>query len=381
MKRLLVLVTVLAVICSACIGRKDIDTPQQEPPKGENQKSAVETLLEGMTPEEKIGQLLMVGIEGTELDGETSKFLKERRIGGVILFGRNIQSAEQTAGLTAALKKLESGPAGIGILIGTDQEGGRVNRLPGERGRFPAARALAADNDPDRVREAASQMAAQLNEMGINLNFAPILDINSNPDNPVIGDRAFGDDPETVSKMGLAFMQGTLEQGVIPVAKHFPGHGDTLVDSHTDLPVVDHTAERLQSFELIPFKEAVEQGMPAIMSAHILLPRIDKDFPATLSSSVINGLLREQLGFDGVVISDDLDMGAITGLYSPGKAAVRAVKAGIDILLIGHRREAMTEAFDALTQAIATGEIGPETIDRAVMRVLTLKERFGLINR
>ena len=379
MKRLIIVALVLAVIVSGCIAKRGEDTPQQEPPVAENQKSAVETLVEGMTPKEKVGQLFMVGMEGTELDRDTAAFLKEYRIGGVVLFGRNIQSPGQVSVLTDRLRDLKSGPGGVGMLIGTDQEGGRVNRLPGEQGKFPSARKLAANNDPNKVKEAAEQMALQLKEMGINLNFAPVLDVNSNPDNPVIGDRAFGDTPDVVSRMGMAFMQGTLDQGVIPVAKHFPGHGDTGVDSHTDLPVITYSMDRLESFELLPFGEAVKKGVPVIMSAHILLPEIDGNYPATLSRAVINGILRERMGFDGVVVSDDLDMGAITGLYSPGEAAVTALKAGVDMLLIGHSREGMVEAFDAVVNAVADGDIAPSVIDGAVKRVLRLKEEFGLI--
>ena len=381
MKRLLLLIVALAVITSGCIRRNENKLTPQQQPEAENQKSALDSLLDGMTPEEKVGQLLMVGIDGTELDEGTAEFLKEHRIGGVILFGRNIRSAEQVAALTEALKGLKTGPGGVGMLIGIDQEGGRVNRLPGKRGKFPSAKALAADGDPDRVREAAGEMAAQLKEMGINLNFAPVLDINSNPNNPVIGDRAFGSDPETVSKMGLAFIQGTLDQGIIPVAKHFPGHGDTLVDSHTDLPVVENTMDRLQSFELVPFRKAVEAGVPAIMSAHILLPQVDADNPATLSPEIISGILRKRLGFDGVVVSDDLDMEAITKLYSPGEAAVRAVKAGVDMVLVGHTRDNMIGVYDALAGALKNGEIDQKTIDSAVKRVLALKERFDLIGK
>jgi beta-N-acetylhexosaminidase len=181
--------------------------------------------------------------------------------------------------------------------------------------------------------------------------------------------------------MGLAFIQGTLDQGIIPVAKHFPGHGDTLVDSHTDLPVVENTMDRLQSFELVPFKKAVEAGVPAIMSAHILLPQVDADNPATLSPEIIGDILRKRLGFDGVVVSDDLDMGAITKLYSPGEAAIRAVKAGVDMVLVGHTRDNMAMVFDALAGALRNGEIDRQTIDRAVKRVLALKERFGLVEK
>lgn len=359
----------------------DKKTPPGKLPQNRGEKSVVEVLMDEMTLEEKVGQLLMVGMDGKELDEKTARFLQDHKVGGVILFERNMESSQQVGKLTEQLQELESGPAGVGMLIGTDQEGGRVNRLPGEKGRFPSARALAVDGRPDKVRDAAAQMADQLKQMGINMNFAPVLDINSNPRNPVIGDRAFGDNPEIVSKMGLAFIQGTLDEGIIPVAKHFPGHGDTLVDSHTELPIVEHSMERLNSFELVPFKEAIKNGVPAIMTAHILLPKLDEDAPATLSPSIVSGLLREQLQFDGVVVSDDLDMDAVAKLYSPGEAAVKAVKSGVDMLLICHRREGMSQAFDALIAAARSGDISMEKIDGAVLRVLTLKQKFGLIDR
>jgi beta-N-acetylhexosaminidase len=381
MKRLILFILLLTVIPSGCTKEKGDSTPSADPPPAEeNPKSAVETLLEDMTLVEKAGQLFMVGIEGTQLDQDTALFLKENKIGGVILFGRNIESPGQVGRLTEKLQGLKAGPAGVGMLIATDQEGGRVNRLPGDEGRFPSAEALARDNNTDTVKDAAEKMAVQLKGMGINLNFAPVLDINSNPDNPVIGDRAFGSDPQTVSRMGMAFIQGTLDGGVVPAAKHFPGHGDTLVDSHTDLPVVSYSPKRLEGFELVPFSKAVKNGVPAIMSAHILIREIDSEYPATLSPAVINGILREKMGFDGVVVSDDLDMGAITGLYSHGEAAVRAINSGIDILLIGHGREGMAEALEAVQAAAKSGDIAPDTIDRAVMRILTLKEKFGLVD-
>ena len=381
MKRLMFLILLLVVIPAGCAREKGDSTPSADPPPAErNRKSAVETLLESMTLVEKAGQLFMVGIEGTQLDEDTALFLKENKIGGVILFGRNMENPGQVGRLTEKLQGLKAGPAGVGMLIAADQEGGRVNRLPGDEGRFPSAEALARDNNTDTVRDAAEKMAVQLKRMGINLNFAPVLDINSNPDNPVIGDRAFGSDPQTVSRMGMAFMRGTLDGGVIPAAKHFPGHGDTLVDSHTHLPVVSHSMERLEGFELVPFNEAVKNGVPVIMSAHILLGEIDREYPATLSPAVIDGILREKMGFNGVVVSDDLDMGAITGLYSHGGAAVRAVNAGVDILLIGHSRDGMAEALEAVQAAADRGDIAPDTIDRAVIRILTLKEKFGLVD-
>lgn len=373
------------------------ETSLDELSEEEKERMFIELLIERMTLEEKIGQLLMVGIEGKELDEETAEFLRKYKVGGVILFERNIESPEQLKRLTGQLQELECGPSGVGMLIGVDQEGGKVNRLPWEKGRFPSASNLAGSGQPDKVRETASQMAAQLKELGINMNFAPVLDINSNPDNPVIGARAFGDNPETVSQMGLAFMEGMLDEGIIPVGKHFPGHGDTSLDSHTDLPIVIHSMDRLKNFELIPFENAIKNGIPAIMTAHILLPRLDENEPATLSSSVIKGLLREQLKFDGVVVTDDLGMGAIADLYIPGQAAVKAVKAGVDILLICHSKEGVSQAFDSLLSALVTDDmtvgsdksdksseksdtkISIEEINMAVFRILTLKNRFGLI--
>lgn len=379
MKRFIVAVLSLSILTTGCLGRNDGNTPPEEKPEAESEKSAVEILLEGMTIEEKIGQLFIVGFEGTELNEDTVVFLKEHRIGGVIIFGRNIQGPEQVMKLTDSLQALKNGPEGVGLFIGTDQEGGSVNRLPGEHGKFPSARVLASENDPDTVKMAAAQMAIQLKEIGINLNFAPVLDINSNPDNPVIGDRAFGNNPDIVTSMGAAFIEGTLDQGMIPVAKHFPGHGDTGTDSHRGLPIITHPMERLEDFELLPFKEAIENGVPAIMTSHILLKEIDDVYPATLSKAVINKMLRGRLGFKGVVVSDDLDMEAITSSYSAGEAAVGALKAGVDILLICHRREAMIEAYGGVAAAVTEGDIAEEVINNAVKRVLNLKKKFGLI--
>lgn len=381
MKRFLLVLTVLTVLLVGCLRTDGQRVPPQDGPKEPEEKTAVEQLLAEMTLEEKIGQLLMVGMEGTELDEETARFLRNHKIGGVILFGRNMKNHEQIRELTGQLQNLASGPAGVALLIGTDQEGGRVNRLPGEKGRFPSARSMAGSGDPDRVRDTAARMAVQLKELGINMNFAPVLDINSNPQSTVIGDRAFGNNPETVTTMGLAFIEGTLAEGIIPVAKHFPGYGNAALDPHTNLPAVTQSLEALQGSALIPFQEAVAKDVPAIMTAHILLPQVDAAAPATLSRTIITGILREQLQFDGVIVSDDLDMGAITELYSPGEAAVLSLQSGVDLLLVCHNRESMTQAFEELVAAVQRGEISGEELDQKVSRILALKEKYGLIDR
>ncbi len=380
-KFIIIAIMLILMMTTACTNGGDYDnTPPAEVPPTGGRDSVPEMLLEKMSIEEKIGQLFIVGIENTKLDEYTATFLKEHKIGGVLLFGRNIKNNAQVRQLTEELQALKTGPGGLHLFIAVDQEGGRVNRLPGEHGAFPSAKELASGGDENNVMIAAEQMAIQLKGLGINLNFAPVLDINSNKDNPVIGDRAFGDTPDVVTKMGLAFIEGTLEQGIIPVAKHFPGHGDTGTDSHTELPVINHSIERLDEFELIPFKGAIKNDVPMIMVAHILLPEIDKDYPATLSEAIIEGILRERLGFSGVVVSDDLDMGAITGLYSISDAATRAIKAGVDMLIIGHNRDNMSEAYDAIVTAVAEGYIKSSRIDEAVVSILKLKEQFGLID-
>lgn len=379
MRRELLLLIILLILCLGCT--KNEETDLDPLPERKTTISDIERLIDDMTLEEKIGQLLMVGIEGKELDEDTKEFLKQLKVGGVILFKRNIESIDQAKRLTKELEELKTGPSRINMFIGTDQEGGRVNRLPAESGYFPSARNMANSSNPDTVKDFAKQMAVALREIGINMNFAPILDINSNPENPVIGDRSFGDNPEIVRTMGMAFIQGTLDEGIIPVVKHFPGHGDTAVDSHTDLPVIRHSVDRLRQFELVPFQEAISREVPAVMTAHILLPQLDEHLPATLSSTIVNGLLREELQFDGVVVSDDLDMGAITRLYSPEQASVKALKAGVDILLICHNKENMLKAFNALIDAVNNGGITMEEVDKALMRVLNLKKQFGLIER
>jgi beta-N-acetylhexosaminidase len=210
------------------------------------------------------------------------------------------------------------------------------------------------------------------------MNFAPILDINSNPKNPVIGDRAFGIEPEVVTSLGIATMKGIQSQNIASVVKHFPGHGDTSVDSHVGLPIVYNDLDRLKSFELVPFSEAVKDGADAVMIAHILLPKIDAENPASLSRTFITDILRGDLGFDGVVITDDMTMGAIAKKYNIGDAAVKSFNAGSDIILVCHDYYRQTAVIDALIKAAKTGNIKEETIDSSVYRILKLKQKYGI---
>ncbi|WP_294753572.1 beta-N-acetylhexosaminidase [uncultured Flavonifractor sp.] len=332
--------------------------------------------LAAMTTQEKVGQLLVAGIGGTEAGEDGLQAVQDYQVGGVILFGRNVESAQQLADLTNELKTLNGDNTPLFLCV--DQEGGRVDRMPPEVDDLPSAYDyIAAGGDP---LERGKVLAAQCAAFGFNLDFSTCLDIWSNPDNTVIGDRAYGSDPHTVTSAGLAVNQGLEQGGVIPVVKHFPGHGDTSTDSHVDLPVVGKTAEELEEFELIPFQAAIDQGTPCVMVAHILMTQIDPDLPASLSPKVVDGLLRQEMGFDGVVCTDDLTMGAISNTYGMGEAAVMAVEAGCDLLLVCHEADNLTAARDALLSAVDAGRISMERLDESVYRILSLKQEYGLTN-
>lgn len=377
---LLVVVAIAAVLAAACIAKGDREQNQGKAEEPEVDKPYIEQLLEDLTLQEKIGQMMLVGFEGTDVSEDMDDFISKYKPGGIIFYAKNIDSKEQVTALAQRLQNLGAADRGIGMFICTDQEGGRVSRLPGPD-KYPSARALARDNTAEEVAAVAERMAEQLKNIGFNMNLAPVLDIDSNPNNPVIGDRSFGDNPDTVWQYAGAFIDGTLKKGVIPVVKHYPGHGDTSVDSHTGLPVLDHSTDRIMSFEIVPFKRAVDKGVPAIMTAHIVFTQIDPKYPATMSEALIGDLLRRDLGYDGVVMTDDLDMAAVHEFYGVGDAAVKAVKAGADILLVAQRKDSMIEVFDALKQAVDNGQITAGEIERSVKRILNLKEIYGIIDR
>ena len=332
----------------------------------------VEETLSSMTIEEKVGQLLIAGFYETEAGEEARSYIQDDHVGGVILYGRNVESAQQLVELTNGLKALAGN--GIPLFLSTDQEGGMVERMPSEVQRLPNAYDV---SDPAAFGAA---LGAECASFGINTDFAPSLDIWSNPNNTVIGRRAFGSDAETVTQRGLACFTAMEESGTIPVVKHFPGHGDTDTDSHVGLPVVDKTWQELLEMELLPFQAAIDAGAPAVMVGHILMTQIDPDKPATLSSEVVTGLLREELGFDGVAFTDDLTMGAITQNYGLGEAAILAVEAGCDVLLVCHEAGSVEEVYTALLDAVDAGRITVDRLDQSVRRILTLKQNCGLTN-
>ncbi|WP_306665862.1 beta-N-acetylhexosaminidase [Paenibacillus oleatilyticus] len=332
--------------------------------------------LAGMTLEDKVGQLIQAGFHSLEPDEHILDLIERRRIGGVILFARNVQSTAQVAALTGKLQEAAQRAGTAPLWISIDQEGGMVARITEGVALMPGAMAIAAGGSVKAAYEAALVAGRELRALGVNMNFAPDLDINNNPANPVIGVRSFGEAPEAVAEYGAASIRGFQDAGVSATAKHFPGHGDTATDSHLDLPTIPHSRERIEAVELVPFRRAVAAGVDAVMSSHIVFPAFEPErLPATLSRRVLTGLLREELGFDGVIVTDCMEMQAIAAHYGTVQAAVMAVEAGADIVLISHSREQQEGALDALLEAVRSGRISEERIDASVRRLLALKRK------
>ncbi|VAX29537.1 beta-N-acetylglucosaminidase [hydrothermal vent metagenome] len=325
----------------------------------------------------KIGQLLMAGFEGTSPSKGIKKLISEYHIGGVILFSRNIESPKQLAKLTDELQALSPDAP---LLIAIDQEGGRVSRLPLPFTQFPRARTVGRCDDVSLTYQNAEAICQELLAVGINMNFSPVLDINTNPKNPIIGDRAFGGNPTIVSKHSMATIAAMLDQYLIPCGKHFPGHGDTDTDSHKTLPVVDLATSRLTDRELRPFVHAIENRLTCVMTAHICCRAFDKELPASLSENIVTTLLRKTLKFQGVVVTDDLEMKGIRDHFSVAEAAVKAVSVGSDLLLVCHTLEEQVATLEALNTAVDKGSLTEARLDQSLGRLLFLKEHF-ILNR
>jgi beta-N-acetylhexosaminidase len=339
-----------------------------------------------MTVEEKVGQLFVVYSTQPVLDAELESAIVEDHVGGVILFAPNVEHPAQVATLiNQAQAAATSSGAGIPLLVAIDQEGGRVTRLRDGFAQFPGKMAVGATHDPDSARLMARTMAYEMQALGINMNLAPVLDVNSNPRNPVIGTRSFGGGPELVVQMGLPMMAVYREQGIIGVVKHFPGHGDTNVDSHHDLPSVPHSLDRLRSVELAPFQAAIDAGVDVIMTAHVSFPAVDPTpgLPATLSPLVLQGWLRTRMGFDGVIATDSLGMDALSDTYSEPEAAALALQAGVDLLMFGddpgHTPSEARAAYAHVLALVRSGTISMERVEASVHRILALKAHYGLL--
>ncbi|MHC1788926.1 glycoside hydrolase family 3 protein [Solidesulfovibrio sp.] len=348
----------------------------------------IATLLAAMSVEEKVGQLFMVWFEGPTVAPDIAGLIRDRHLGGVILYAApgNIASPDQVAGLTAGLQAQAAAAGhGLGLLIGVDQEGAPVARLRRGFTLFPSQMAQAATGRSDLVRQAAAATARELRAVGINVDFAPVADVNINPANPVIGIRSFGASPADVARYTAAATAGYRSMGVVCTPKHFPGHGDTAVDTHLGLARVDHDAATLDRVDFPPFRAAFAAGAPAVMTAHVVAPALDPQaLPSTVSRRVLEGVLRGRLGFDGVIFTDSLGMGAVVAPYGTPEASVLALLAGADVLLIGadagRPASERLEAMDRVVAAVHSGRVPLARLNTAVKRVLRLKERHGLLD-
>jgi len=314
---------------------------------------------------EIIGAAITTGIPGTWLDRPTRLTLERIQPSGVILFRRNVESIDQLRGLTDELHSLPSRP-----LVSIDHEGGRIVRVGTPFTDFPAARSIRDDETAEAVGRA---MGLELASAGIDIDFAPVLDVDSNPANPIIGERAFASSPHEVARLALAFARGLRASGIIPCGKHFPGHGDTDSDSHLELPVVGKSRQQLDEIELVPFRAAAEQRIPLLMTAHVLYPALDPLYPATLSRAILHDLLRNEIGYTGIVVSDDLEMRAVSSTASVADAAVASLKAGCDWLLICNDFANTVRTAARLEHALESGELSQAALQSSADRIHALR--------
>ena len=336
--------------------------------------------LNEMTLKEKLGQLLFIGFAGHEYNDHLRKIIEEYKVGNIILFTRNIDNLDQLSKLNRSLHEKIYQSTGVMPLISIDQEGGIVTRIQNTATFAPGAMTISATNS-DNAYKVGQVLGEELSYLGINMNLAPTLDVNNNPNNPVIGVRSFGDDPKRVSEFGLNIIKGIQSKGVIATAKHFPGHGDVEVDSHLGLPVVDHDKERLDQVELYPFKKVINE-VDAIMSAHIFFKAYEKEsLPATLSRKVLTDLLRNKLGFNGLIVSDCMEMKAIDDIYTTAVGVQMGIIAGLDMAFISHSLDKQIKALELLEEAVLNGKLSIKELDEKVERILKYKEKVFMTTK
>ena len=368
----ILIVLLLIVILTGCTSKKN-DTPKDDikPDTRTELEKKVDSTLEGMTLDEKIGQMLMIFYRKDTVDSTLESALKDVKPGGFILFKENISTYDKTLNFIKTVKNSSSIP----MFISIDQEGGNVQRLLALQdmsvSNIPYMYDVGLKNDENLTSDVGKVIAEELRVFGINMDFAPDIDVYSNKDNKVIGKRSFGTNSDIVSRLGLSLGNSLSANGVIPVYKHFPGHGNTATDSHVSLPIVDKTKEELYSLDLIPFQKAIEANAPVIMVGHLAVPSITGDnTPASISKSLITDFLKGEMGYKGLVVTDALNMNALTNYYSQDEIYVKAVEAGVDILLMP---SSSRNALNSVKKAVEDGRITEERINESVKKILTLK--------
>jgi beta-N-acetylhexosaminidase len=320
------------------------------------------------------GQLAIAGFAGHSIPQDLRLLAREFDLGGIILFARNVEAPEQVADLAREGQSLAKE---LPLWVSTDQEGGRVARLKSPFTIWPPMLTLGRSGDEKLAERFARALAAELRAVGISLDYTPVLDILTNRKNPVIGDRALAERAEDVAKLGTVIIRTLQEEGIAACGKHFPGHGDTSTDSHHELPIVEHSPDRLERVELVPFRAAIAAEVASIMTAHVLIPALDEEHPATLSPRIIDGILKKELGYRGLVVTDDLDMKAISGKYGTAEAVVSAIGAGCDaVLMCGTDQEIQAGAIEAVIHAVEDGTLPYKRVEDALARHRRVKERF-----
>ena len=320
------------------------------------------------------GQLSIAGFAGLTIPPDLRALAREFDLGGVIFFARNVESPEQVAELAREAQELVSD---LPLWVSVDQEGGRVARLKAPFTVWPPMQTLGRSGDEQLARRFARALATELKAVGISLDYTPVLDIRTNPSNTVIGDRALAERAEDVARLGRTIVQTLQAEGIAACGKHFPGHGDTSTDSHFELPLIEHPPDRLEAVEFVPFRAAVEANVAAIMTAHILVPALDERYQATLSSVIVDGMLKKKLGFEGLVLSDDLEMKAISSRFGAAEATVASIAAGCDaVLLCGTDQQAQVAALEAVIHAVEQGTLPLKRVEDALARHRRVKERF-----
>ncbi len=339
----------------------------------------MDNYTDGMTLEEQIGQLLMVGFWGSSPSREIIDLIQRYHVGNILLFSRNVRDTRQVLELTQSLQLIakEAGQR-YPLLIAIDQENGIVQRLGEAATIFPGNMALGAIGSEEIAYQVAQATGSELKALGINMNLAPVVDVNNNPANPVVGVRSFGEDPQQVARLGGAIVKGYHAAGILSCLKHFPGHGDTAVDSHLALPTIPYPLERLETLELVPFRGGIEAGAESVMIAHVSFPALTQHdmLPATLSSAIVQEVLREQLGFNGIILSDCMEMKAISETFGTERAAVMALQAGIDLVLVSHHYMRQRGSIEAIQVAVQTYELSPQAVQQAAEHVLRLKANY-----
>ena len=338
------------------------------------------SISRAMKLDQKIGQMLMVAVPGDKMNREVEAILKQYRPGGVILFGHNLSSFENNKKFIDDMQDASFSYAGIPLFISIDQEGGRVVRIVSGVTQFPGNMAAGVSGDTGLAYRWGRVLGIELRVTGVNMNLAPVLDVNNNPHNPVINTRSYGSEARLVADLGAAYIKGIQDSRCIAVGKHFPGHGDTDTDSHLSLPVIHYDMKRLSRVELVPFKEAIGAGVDGIMTAHIAYPEIlGTNDPATVSKKFLTDMLRTELRFAGLVITDDMEMHAISRRQEMGEAAVRSIMAGADIILISSYEGSIPAIINAITNAVRAKRITEKRINDSVARIIETKIRYGIL--